>query len=120
MSISGGSIGNKNQNLQHDIQQSGAAAQVKASDGAASKSSQDVEIAKLLQRAGVGQIGGADSVATTKEVSQAKQAQNAVNVVSKLPPPMPPKVKLTAELKTGAESFGNNLDIALTNVTSTG
>ena len=95
MSISGGSIGNKNHNLQQDIHNAAAAAQVKAGDGSASKASQDVEIAKLLQRAGVGQIGATDSVATTKEVSQTKQAQNAVNVVSKMPPPMPPTVKLT-------------------------
>ena len=120
MSISGGSIGNKNHNLQQDIHNAAAAAQVKAGDGAAAKGSQDVEIAKLLARAGVGQIGATDSVATTKEVSQSKQLQTAVNVVSKMSPPMPPVVKLTPELKSGAESFSNNLDIALTDVTSKG
>ena len=72
MSISGGSIGNKNHNLQQDINTATSAAQVKAGDGQASHASQDVEIAKLLQRAGVGQIGATDSVATSKEVSQAK------------------------------------------------
>ncbi|SVD33571.1 uncharacterized protein METZ01_LOCUS386425, partial [marine metagenome] len=121
MSISGGPIGN-NPSVQPGQLPTDAATPAQPSGQAEAgvgakvqfQNPKDADIAALLTRAGVGGVQGADAVESSQQVKSAKAAQQAVSVQATLPPPMPPRVKMTQDLKTGAESFTNNLDAAIT------